>query len=387
MAKAQFSIAIDMRTFLGYDYSAMASGGGGGSGTPTRYDLHLNRGFYDVIIGTGFSGFGPASFPAAGTVTGWEFGLREIIQNPSDPFNPIVQDTAYWTFTELSVPAADLGNAASGTGANLAAYMPTVFAGNDKITGSNFNDYLLGYDGIDSLFGNAGNDSLDGGSGNDTLNGGVGNDTMIGGFGDDVYIVDSTRDVITENASAGTDIIQSSVGRALPANVENLTLTGTAAINGKGNELANKIVGNAAANTLTGNDGNDVLRGAAGDDTLVGGNGNDALDGGAGLDKFLFNATLNASTNFDTLVNFSVADDTIVLDQTIFNKLTALGTLTDTAFFAGSAAHDADDRIIYNSANGNIYYDPDGDGAAAMVRFAHVTIGTALTHNDFFIVS
>ncbi|MDM3844272.1 MAG: hypothetical protein PT116_04310, partial [Aphanizomenon gracile PMC638.10] len=71
-------------------------------------------------------------------------------------------------------------------------------------------------------------------------------DTLIGGTGDDIYIVDSTTDTITENASAGTDTIQSSVTYTIAslANVENLTLTGTTAINGTGNAGNNVITGN-----------------------------------------------------------------------------------------------------------------------------------------------
>ncbi|GCL43050.1 hypothetical protein NIES80_27610 [Dolichospermum planctonicum] len=115
------------------------------------------------------------------------------------------------------------------------------------------------------------NDILNGGAGNDTLNGGAGNDILNGSAGNDIYVVDSTIDIITENANEGTDTIQSSVTLTLATNVENLTLTGTAAINGTGNELNNIITGNAGNNTLDGGSGNDILNGGAGNDTLNGG--------------------------------------------------------------------------------------------------------------------
>ncbi|MFN9402809.1 MAG: furin, partial [Dolichospermum sp.] len=90
-----------------------------------------------------------------------------------------------------------------------------------------------GSTGNNVITGNGANNTLDGGAGNDTLNGGAGTDTLIGGLGNDIYVVDSTTDTITENVNAGTDTIQSSVTYTiLAANVENLTLTGTAAING-----------------------------------------------------------------------------------------------------------------------------------------------------------
>ncbi|OBQ25593.1 MAG: Ig family protein, partial [Anabaena sp. MDT14b] len=114
--------------------------------------------------------------------------------------------------------------------------------------------------------GNAGNNIITGNGVNNTLEGGAGIDTLIGGTGNDIYIVNSTTDIITENANGGTDTIQSSVTFTLTTNVENLTLTGTAAING---------TGNAGNNIITGNGVNNTLEGGAGIDTLIGGTGND----------------------------------------------------------------------------------------------------------------
>jgi Ca2+-binding RTX toxin-like protein len=117
--------------------------------------------------------------------------------------------------------------------------------------------------------GNSLDNVLTGNSGNNTLTGGAGNDTYVIGAGD----------TVVEAANNGTDTVQSSVTHTLTANVENLTLTGTTAINGTGNTLDNILTGNSAVNTLTG---------AAGNDTLSGGQGNDVLNGGTGNDTYLF---------------------------------------------------------------------------------------------------
>ncbi|WP_457421253.1 beta strand repeat-containing protein [Roseateles sp. P5_E7] len=127
-----------------------------------------------------------------------------------------------------------------------------------------------------SLYGGNGNDTLTGGNGDDLLDGGAGNDTMAGGVGNDIYVVDSATDAITEAVSEGNDTVQASITTTLGLNLENLTLTGAAAINGTGNTLDNLLTGNGAANTLTGLAGNDTLDGGAGADTLVGGTGNDS---------------------------------------------------------------------------------------------------------------
>ena len=117
--------------------------------------------------------------------------------------------------------------------------------------------------------GTSGNDTITGSSQDDTINGGAGNDTMAGGLGNDTYVVDSTSDVVTEAASAGTDTVQASATFTLSANVENLTLTGTGNINATGNTLANVLTGNSGNNTLDGGTGADTMAGGLGDDIYV----------------------------------------------------------------------------------------------------------------------
>lgn len=116
--------------------------------------------------------------------------------------------------------------------------------------------------------GNTAANTLRGNAAANVLDGKGGTDTMIGGAGDDTYIVDVSTDVTTENAGEGTDTVHSAVTRTLGNHLENLTLTGTAAINGTGNTLDNLLVGNSANNTLAGLAGNDIYVGGLGNDTL-----------------------------------------------------------------------------------------------------------------------
>src|SRR5205085_12129190 len=119
---------------------------------------------------------------------------------------------------------------------------------------------------------------------------------------------------------------------------------------------------------------------------LKGRGGTATLIGGTGADKFFFHSTPNSTTNFDHITGFKAIDDTIVLDQTFFAGL-AIGTLTSAAYFAGTAAHDSSDRIIYDSGTGKLYFDADGNGSGAQILFAQLDAGTALTISDFSIVA
>jgi Ca2+-binding RTX toxin-like protein len=164
------------------------------------------------------------------------------------------------------------------TGTNLA----------DTINGFDGHDVLIGLNGNDILNGGLGDDELFGQAGNDILSGGAGADSMNGGAGNDIYIVDNAGDVVTEIAGGGIDRIQSSISLSLNVSgrfdVENLTLTGSSAINGFDNALSNVLTGNNAVNTLTARGGNDSLFGMGGDDFLSGGTGSDSLNGGTGAD-------------------------------------------------------------------------------------------------------
>ena len=125
--------------------------------------------------------------------------------------------------------------------------------------------------GEGAVYGNAANNLLD-------ARGGVGR--LFGGAGNDTYYVDGADDVVSEETVAGqddggVDLVQASVSFRLGAFVEHLTLTGSSALNGTGNALANRLTGNSGDNRLMGEGGADTLNGGRGSDTLIGGAGND----------------------------------------------------------------------------------------------------------------
>ncbi|MCE7914935.1 MAG: heme peroxidase [Nitrosomonas sp. PRO4] len=196
------------------------------------------------------------------------------------------------------------------------------------------------------LTGNAGNNTLSGLGGNDSLNGQGGVDTLIGGGGNDIYIVDTTTDIVTELAGGGADTVQSSVTYTLGAQLERLTLTGAAAVNGTGNGAANIITGNASNNVLSGLGGNDTINGGNGNDNLTGAAGTDTLTGGLNADTFVYLATLAHSNGAgrDIITDFTSGSDRINLSAIDANT----GVGGNQAFsFIGAAAFNAPGQVRY----------------------------------------
>jgi trimeric autotransporter adhesin len=194
---------------------------------------------------------------------------------------------------------------------------------------------LGGSDDDNILRGNVGADALSGNGGNDYLDGGAGGDTMTGGLGNDTYVSDSLSDVITENANEGIDTVESSVTRTLANHLENLTLTGAAAINGTGNSLANVLVGNIASNILSGGTGADTMFGGGGNDTYIVDNTGDTVAENAneGVDAVQSSVTATLAVNVEDL------------------------TLTGASAINGSG-NASNNRIVGNGANNTL----DGGG-------------------------
>jgi hypothetical protein len=217
-------------------------------------------------------------------------------------------------------------------------------------------------------------------------------------------IAATTTQATIGSQNVKVDLVDPASGGGTPPPPSSNTITGTAANNILyGTAAADTIQGLAGNDRLYGQDGNDRLEGGTGDDTLLGGAGidtmlggdgrdtfyggagSDILTGGTHADRFVFNTGLG-SGNVDRITDFSTVDDLILLENATFRALTTTGTLGSGAFYAGSAAHDSTDRIIYNASTGALSYDADGTGAAAAVQFAQLSSGLALTNQDFLVI-
>jgi Ca2+-binding RTX toxin-like protein len=199
--------------------------------------------------------------------------------------------------------------------------------GQNVLNGMGGNDTLYGYHGSDWVYGGSGNDIMSGSSGQDWVYGGSGRDTVNGGSGND---------------------------------------------------------------WVWGDAGRDTVYGGLGNDTVNGGAGNDTLYGNAGRDTFVFDTKLNQTSNVDLIKNFSIPYDSIWLDNAVFTKLgkgSAKGVkLASDMFVTSTTAQDAQDRIVYDRDTGSLYYDRDGTGSAAQVKFATLSNKAKLTYHDFFVV-
>lgn len=277
---------------------------------------------------------------------------------------------------------ADYRNSSDGVTVNLTTSTATggdatgdAITSIERIYGSAYSDELTGDEGKNILRGGAGADTLNGGDGNDVLQGGAYADVLNGGDGWDFADYRSSANGVTVNLETNTATGGDATGDTL-SSIE-------------------RIFGSAHSDDLTGDGGNNILRGGAGADTLNGGDGNDVLQGGVGADlltggdgrdKFVFNTVLELGT-VDHVVDFSVSDgDILQLDDAYFAALT-IGELHATNFRANltGVAEAAEDRIIYSTSTGQLYFDADGLGGADAIEFAVLDNIAAIDASSFFV--
>ncbi|MCB1447594.1 MAG: calcium-binding protein [Rhizobiaceae bacterium] len=305
-------------------------------------------------------------------------------------------------------------------------------AGDDDMSGGAGNDVLNGKNGNDFMTGGEGKDTYDGGKGFDTLNfadsksnpdaiGGVnfnglkgtvvdpyGNketfknieavrgtnfsDVLIGTNGNNDFVGLGGRDKI--DGKKGFDLVaynrdenQGGLAQGVEVNLgEGWAIDGF----GRKDKLVSieGVRGTNYDDILIGSKADNYLRGDGGSDRLSGGRGNDQLEGGNGSDFFVFDTALDADKNVDTIVDFQPGQDIVQLDMAIFSALGGTGALSSDAFAAnaGGTATTADQRILYDTSTGDLYYDADGSGAGDRVLFARFDNMAALSEVDFEVV-
>jgi len=333
---------------------------------------------YTTVDGTATAGSDYTGITSA-TVS---FAANETLKTVSVSLLDDTTNEADETFTlNLSNPTnATLGNTQAigtitDTLTSSATFTLPALVENLTLTGGD-NINGTGNTGNNILTGNSGNNSLSGLEGNDTLDGGLGLDSLTGGTGNDTYVVDTTTDVITEAVSAGIDTVESSVTFTIATltNLENITLTGTAATTATGNSVNNTLTGNSANNTFSGAGGNDTINGGAGSDLLIGGTGNDIY-------VFAFGQSL--ATGRDRISDLGIGSDKIDL---LTNSGGAVSTPTSLSRAADSTASD-----LFVLA-GQVFTDSDGltagnqalgvNGAALAVVTTGSAAGTYVIVNN-----
>jgi Ca2+-binding RTX toxin-like protein len=154
---------------------------------------------------------------------------------------------------------------------------------------------------------------------------------------------------------------------------------------GDGND---SIRGGDGDDKLFGGYGRDTIGGDDGNDTLVGGTGRDILTGGDGSDRFKFVGALGSGV--DKVTDFGHGNDRLVFDRSVFTRLhrDSDGTIENAQFHASAAgmAHDRNDRLIYDTDNGRLYYDADGDRVGAAVHIATLSGHPTLSAGDVFVI-
>src|SRR6185295_9833094 len=273
-----------------------------------------------------------------------------------------------------------------------------------------------------SMRGGEGADSMNGGDGNDTLDGynhrtfdiDTDAETLVGGLGNDVFMVDNASDVVSDTGGIDT-VFAGNISWTLATGFENLVMDNDeSTLTGRGNELDNvigqldhgwhmQLEGMAGNDTLLGGFQNDTLLGGDGDDFLNGGQDVDTLDGGAGNDTLEYSSfgdddmwggtgadVFAVSTPFDfanRVRDFESGVDKLQIDGDRMASVGADGNFVanDARFFAGAAAHDADDRVIWDGSS--LWYDADGTGSIEQQRVADLQTGATVVATDIFVVN
>jgi Ca2+-binding RTX toxin-like protein len=230
---------------------------------------------------------------------------------------------------------------------------------------------------------------INGTSANDTLTGTSGDDTMNGLGGNDLFLAGST---------GGDDVIDGGTGRDSIEFKDRATSAllvdfGPGYIFGDGSfsiSFTNieRVVAGNFDDSLTGNSAAQTFAGQAGADAIAGLGGVDTLWGGGGADVFIYHEM--GTANADRLSDFASGSDKLYLDDAEFTAIGTMGNFGagDTRFKANDrgTATDTNDRVVFNTSTGQLYYDADGNGAGAAQIIATVQSGATVAATDIVVI-
>ncbi|MBD2531931.1 calcium-binding protein [Nostoc flagelliforme FACHB-838] len=283
-------------------------------------------------------------------------------------------------------------------------------SGNNLLSGGDGNDFLTisgvffgdktGGDGEFSIP-SSGNNTLNGGTGDDTLRAEyvTGNNLFFGGDGNDSFYLSTTLPesapsyfvTQTVDGGKGNDVLSTDYRNATggitttfnpTTNIGSIT-AGTYQVSYKNIERLD-ITGTQYDDLIVGSNGNDTLKGGLGNDILTGGKGNDSLIGEAGTDTFAFN---NFNEGVDSIDDFNTTNELIRVSSAGFGGGLSSGTLEANKFTIGASATTSNQRFIYNSATGGLFFDLDGSGSGStQVQFAQLSGGLSVTEKNFVVV-
>ncbi|NEY90681.1 calcium-binding protein [Tabrizicola oligotrophica] len=340
-------------------YSAALSLEGGFSGGPVFASLAFEGGSGTYLLGLASASFGPEDgLIAPMSVIYAALGASLASFHSADAFarNVLVSDR-------------------SASGTVQGQFFHEDFYGGafaDTILAAGGDDAVRGGQGRDQIFGGLGSDTIFGGAGGDRISDGAGVDILFADGGDDVIFASGAGSANTYRGGAGSDTLSyRGITGGLTLDLAAGTVTGPQARHDvvRGIEHAE---GGQGSDAITGDDLANVLDGRQGNDTLF---------GGLGADSFAFSTSLDAATNVDRLGDFQHLSDRILLVAPAFSVLGAAVQATD--LHLGTAAAEANDRLIYDRATGRLFFDADGAGALDQVLFARLVAGTALSAADF----
>lgn len=255
--------------------------------------------------------------------------------------------------------------------------------------GNALGNVITGNTGANILFGGAGADTLDGANGSDIYLISLASEHLAGEViadtGNGVGDVDEIRFAST---TAGTLVLQDSI-----TGIERVVIgtgAGSTAVTAGKVALGVDAAAVTGALEMLGNAGNNALIGTVGADTIDGGLGSDRLTGGAGVDHFKFSSALGAA-NIDTITDFAVGQDKLVLDSRIFTAFAGAQSVSASNLKAGQAgvqATEAGEFLVFDTESKKLYYDSNGSGAGGLLQFAtFATDGDLnLSASDFLII-